>query len=191
MAQEIKEKAFELRSQGYSYRDINKMLGISKGSLNYWFSKEGKDKQKKRTNMYRQNPEMKYRIKIQKAGFNVKDIDNKSLIKYILKYKSFCYICGEKIDIFNEKHDLDHFYPKSKGGNNSLDNMHPTHSDCNFMKGSMEINNFLQKIKKVYEYQNLVAYKIGKNVISINNKNVKKYIDGNFNLHKPILPIKK
>ena len=47
MAQEIKEKAFELRSQGYSYRDINKILGISKGSLNYWFSKDGREKQKK------------------------------------------------------------------------------------------------------------------------------------------------
>ena len=49
MTQEIKDKAFQLRSQGFSYRDIHTTLGVSKGSLNYWFSKDGREKTKQRT----------------------------------------------------------------------------------------------------------------------------------------------
>ena len=196
MTKELKDKAFQLRyGCKYSYGDIYKELNISKGTLNYWFSKDGREKQKQRTKKYRQNSKIKYKRKIQRAGFNVKGIDVKYLIEYVLKYKSFCHICGEKIDILNEKHDLDHIYPKkSKICDPSLiptlDNMHPTHSNCNFMKGKMEVRDFLKRVKKIYEYQNTIAYKFGKDIISINDRNLQQYKKGNFILHKSILPVK-
>lgn len=149
---EIQYQAFKMREQGYSYRRINKELGISKGTLNYWFSKDGKEKQKKRTKQYRQKPESRFRRKVQRAGFDIKGMSTQDLIEHTSK-KAFCYICGDKLDILHDTYDLDHIYPKSQGINNNLSNMHPTHANCNYMKGKMLFTDFLKRAKKILNYQ--------------------------------------
>tara|TARA_R110001599_G_C11839612_1_gene619269 strand:+ start:11 stop:541 length:531 start_codon:yes stop_codon:yes gene_type:complete len=150
MTQEIKDKAFQLRSQGFSYRDIHSILGVSKGSLNYWFSKDGREKTKQRTKKYRKSPKTKFRTKVRRY-FDLTGITTKQLLKYMEK-KSFCHICGDNIDILNEEYHIDHITPRAKGGSNKLSNMHPAHKDCNYMKGEMYLNDFLILLEKVYNY---------------------------------------
>ena len=152
MNKELRDRAFQLRFNcNYSYRDIQKELNISKGTLSYWFSEESRKNQKKRTKKYRQSPESRLRRKLSRE-FDITDISTKQLIAHI-KRKSFCHICGDDIDIFNQTFDLDHIKPKSKGGSNRLSNMHPAHSNCNYMKGKMHFEDFLKRVEKVYKYQ--------------------------------------
>lgn len=45
-----------------------------------------------------------------------------------------CGICGKPIK-FGEEYELDHIYPVSKNGSNTLDNLHVIHKSCNRRKG--------------------------------------------------------
>lgn len=45
-----------------------------------------------------------------------------------------CGICGKPIK-FGEEYELDHIYPVSKGGSDTLDNLHVVHKSCNRKKG--------------------------------------------------------
>jgi hypothetical protein len=50
---EKKAAIFKLREDGWSFRQIEKEIGISKSSLSYWFSKGQKEKTLKRGRKYR------------------------------------------------------------------------------------------------------------------------------------------
>jgi len=143
----IKSEAFYLRSQGYSYREINKKLNIAKSTLNDWFSKDGRQKTIKRNTSLIS----RFRRKVSRAGFKIKGISTVDLINQ-LKDRNFCYLCGEKIDLFNDKYDLDHIHPKSKGGNNKLKNLHPSCSDCNYLKGNLSLDDLFIKIEQIQKF---------------------------------------
>lgn len=49
-----------------------------------------------------------------------------------------CGICGEPIK-FNDPSEIDHIYPLSKGGSDSLENLHMVHKLCNRRKGGRKI----------------------------------------------------
>ena len=192
MTQELKDRAFQLRyGCKYSYGDIHKELNISKGTLNYWFSKDGREKQKQRTKQYRQNPENKLRRKILSAGF---DLTNISTTKLVKKYKiTQCYICGLKINTLKEYCHIDHIHPKSKGGSVSLDNMAIVHKECNIMKSDLELNDFINKIELIYNYQKInktLSFLMGlynhpkTNKIKIDNLFYEIYTERKFDLKK-------
>lgn len=65
----------------------------------------------------------------------------------------YCYLCGEKIDIDNMA--IDHVVPKSGGGENNTNNARCCCFVCNQMKGSMSLDEFVSKIKKIYTFRNL------------------------------------
>lgn len=46
-----------------------------------------------------------------------------------------CYICGGKLD---EKWNVDHVLARALGGRSTMDNLRPTHPQCNEWKGRLE-----------------------------------------------------
>lgn len=143
----LKSEAFELRANGYSYRQINKKLGIAKSTLNDWFSPDGRQKTLKRN----ASLTARFRRKVSRAGFKIKGVSTFDLVER-LKNRNFCYLCGNKIDLFIDKYDLDHVQPKSKGGNSQIKNLHPACSDCNYLKGNLSLDDLFVKIKEIEKF---------------------------------------
>jgi 5-methylcytosine-specific restriction endonuclease McrA len=62
------------------------------------------------------------------------------------KYGNLCHICQNPIDLsaprqcgkpgWDNGFHIDHLYPLSKGGTDSLDNVRPAHGRCNVIKGA-------------------------------------------------------
>lgn len=51
---------------------------------------------------------------------------------------TICGICGKPIE-FGDKYEIDHIYPVSRGGSNSLGNLQVVHKNCNRIKGGKKI----------------------------------------------------
>ena len=151
----LKSEAYELRANGYSYRQINKKLGIAKSTLNDWFSPDGRQKTLKRN----ASLTARFRRKVSRAGFNIKGVSTNDLVDQ-LKNRNFCYLCGNDIDLFKDRYDLDHIQPKSKGGNNQLRNLHPSCSDCNYLKGNLSLDLLYAKIVEIrqFAFKNNIEY---------------------------------
>lgn len=61
-----------------------------------------------------------------------------------------CYLTGESIDLNNtESYNLDHIIPRSKGGNNSLENCGLASKIANHAKCDLHVNDFIELCKKV------------------------------------------
>lgn len=67
------------------------------------------------------------------------------------KQNGKCAMCGQKIQYINAT--VDHVIPISKGGKNSVDNMEVMCYVCNQMKRDQFKDDFLEHIRKIYEYQ--------------------------------------
>ena len=97
------------------------------------FSRERKYKEKKR----RYNTPM----------FTVKDLEEK------IGDNPTCYLTGRKIDLNKSRsYHLDHVTPKSKGGDDSLDNCQIACREVNMAKNDMSYDEFIQLCKEVLEH---------------------------------------
>lgn len=64
-----------------------------------------------------------------------------------------CYICGQLIEK-REDAELDHIIPRTKGGDNTLDNLAWAHRTCNRMKHNFTLTEFLEQAKSILEHLN-------------------------------------
>lgn len=67
-------------------------------------------------------------------------------------YNGICWLCEQPVDIL--RFSIDHVIPVSKGGRNTLENLRPSHKDCNSIKASHEIKSsyeFYQFLKRPYK----------------------------------------
>ena len=88
--------------------------------------------------------------------FKVKDLEKK------LKDNPYCYLTGSKININeSQTYSLDHIVPKSRGGNNSLENCGLTTRMANQMKSNQTVEELIENCKKILETK---GYKITKGV---------------------------
>lgn len=55
-------------------------------------------------------------------------------IESIKDWEIYCSLCKEPMPY--KKASIDHVIPRSRGGNNSLDNLKLAHRDCNSRKGN-------------------------------------------------------
>lgn len=55
-------------------------------------------------------------------------------------YGNVCHLCG-----LPGATTADHVLPRSRGGDNSIDNLRPAHKSCNFSRGNMSIEEWKRK----------------------------------------------
>lgn len=80
----------------------------------------------------------KWKCDIKASGSNgrFKDKLSKDAIYQVLQISEFrCVYCRRELD--PNKWHLDHYLPKARGGKNTIDNICPSCSDCNMMKGAL------------------------------------------------------
>lgn len=105
--------------------------------------------------------------KFQKRDNTVKGTINKDIITtftwedVLIKFgeTTYCYLSGEKINLFENNYNLDHIIPVSRGGDNSLNNLGITHKVANTMKSDLTPDELIEWCKKILEFNN---YKIEK-----------------------------
>ena len=184
----LKEKILQLRGAGYTYDQIVKELGCSKGTVSYHCGVGQKEKTLHRTRELRK----KYHpFKRKIEGFSTIFISNskvssklsvqkliqKKIYNFVakdrkMKYHRYqspeftiedvldkfgdtpkCYLTGQHIDINKPStYHFDHIIPRSRGGDNSLDNLGICTKKANEAKGDMTPDEFLNLCKQVISH---------------------------------------
>ncbi len=170
-----KDQIIKLRLDGKSYDEIQKELGCSKGTIAYHCGEGQKEKYANSRRKNRATIIGKLRRKIDnfklstrlilKKIQNGKDkfyrgdepnIDLKDcnftlddILKKIEEYP-FCYLTGRPIDIDNpDSISFDHVIPRSKGGDNSFDNLKISCIEANYSKRDLFLEEYIQLCKEV------------------------------------------
>lgn len=182
------KKIIELYDKGFSYREIEKKLGCSKGLISYHCGTGQKEKTLNNQRRDRKNNVLKTKIKrfqhypskiskneesirkrIEdilknkirgfcltekvkgryarcKTTFKVKDLIDK------IESNPVCYLTGRPINLEEGRsYHLDHIIPRSKGGDNSLDNCGLACKVANQAKTDMTLEEFVNLCREVVE----------------------------------------
>lgn len=158
----IKNKIIQLRNEGKSYRQIEKILGCSKGLISYHCGNGQKEKYKERKRHHSKtlngilkrkkdnycciNGNRKSPGKRVECSFSSEEFKNK------LEENPICYLTGRKIDLLQPKtYQCNHIVPVSKGGLSELSNLGLACKDANYAKGNLSLSEFIQLCKEVLE----------------------------------------
>ena len=112
-----------------------------------WYNNNRDVKLEKNKNWDKNNPDKKRYYARKRRALKNNAISDKYLDSDILlKYGSDCYICKNAIDLsaprsigskgWEKSFHIDHVVPLSKGGNDTIENVRPSHGLCNLKKGS-------------------------------------------------------
>lgn len=182
------EKILELYEKGFSYREIESVLGCSKGSVSYHCGTGQKEKTLSNQRRNRKSDILKakvqrfvgsppkkqkskeedYRaiekileVKLNQFSLTGKRKDKSVKCKRMFNVKQFikkigddpvCYLTGRPINLNEGKsYHLDHIVPKSKGGDNSLENCGLACKAANQAKNDMNLEEFIQLCREVIE----------------------------------------
>lgn len=85
------------------------------------------------------------------------------------KYNFKCAYCGDLLEY--EDMQVDHIFPKDRGGSNEINNLNPSCRTCNFYKSTFDIEEFRNQMKTLIQrlrkpFINRLAEKYG--IIKIN-----------------------
>ena len=156
----MKEKIIQLKNEGKSYREIEKILGCSKGTISYHCGKGQKEKTELRKRKYLKT--LNGILKRKKDNFSFikgnRDCPGKRVglefsskeFKNKLVSNSICYLTGRKIDLWRPNtYQCDHIIPVSKGGKSELGNLGLTCKEANLAKSDMVLDEFILLCKEV------------------------------------------
>lgn len=121
-------------------------------------------------------------IKAHSANQRYKDtyLSKEDVYDMLNRFDFKCFYCGDEIK--PKDWQLDHFYPKSKGGKNTLENITCTCRWCNKLKNDMDGFAFIEKCKNIHQSNFL-----SKNNLDVyNHETDKKYKKLGKKLKEPI-----
>jgi len=178
----MKEKIKELRNEGKSYSEIKRILNCSKGTISYYCGDGQKEKSRMRlkklrneniiiqkvdnfkfSRKYKNIKESLRRFQKREGNeynknieetFNWKDVLNK------FGEDTFCYLTGEKINLYEDTYSFDHIIPQSRGGDNSIENLGVTIKKINTMKTDMTPDELIEACIKILKFNNYSVEKI-------------------------------
>ena len=156
----MRDKIIQMRETGASYRDIQKELGCSIGTVSYYCGTGQKEKainrlrknkrslngilKRKKDNFSFSNGNRKRIGKRESLSFSSKEFKDK------LVSNPTCYLTGRKIDLLQPKtYQCDHIIPVSKGGTNDLDNLGLACKDANQSKTDLTHDEYIRICKEV------------------------------------------
>lgn len=165
----MKEQILKLRSEGLTYSQIQDLLGCSKSTISFHCSKGGKARVAARIQKNRKKDPLRKKVhafaerKVYEKiyNFNGKAIKDAKFTKEDLLNKignnPTCAITGVPIDLSKpETYSLDHIIPRSRGGENSLDNCQIVTRQVNMAKSDLTTEEFVLLCKQVVE-QNIAS----------------------------------
>jgi len=174
-----KLKILELRSQGKTYREIEKELGCSKSTIAYHCNQEVKKKshqrnQKRRnlnplyqkTDHFSQKSKKLYHKALRfhkktESSFAKQDFSWQKVLE-TYGWNTKCYLTGRQLDLKDSmSYHFDHKIPISKGGDNSFSNLGIACKDANQAKSDMLIDDFIILCRDVLVHH---GYKVEKHV---------------------------
>lgn len=183
------DQILELRKLGKSYQQIANKLGCSPSTPAYYLSPGQKERcvanNKKRRHKHPYTLKLESfkqerikLIKTIKSTSTILSLLRKKIINFNRKNnmnnKNFtiedllnkfgenpkCYLTGESIDIYKPRtYQFDHIIPRSRGGQNTLDNLGICTKKANIAKSNMTPDEFINLCKLVLENN---GYKINK-----------------------------
>lgn len=181
----MKEEILKLREEGKTYNEIVEIVGCAKSTVAYYcgVGQKGKaiarQRRRRKNNLIQKVERFRERSKSTKnfvesvRKFNKRDnsIDHKvnreidfsfNYVDVLNKYgeETFCYLSGEPINLCEDRYQLDHIVPHSKGGSNGLENLGITTEEANQMKGSLNKEELFSWCKKILEFNSYEVTKI-------------------------------
>lgn len=175
-----KEDILRLRSEGKSYREIEKVLGCSKSLISYHCGdgsekRRASERNKKRPILHRKISTFKCKgsaksLSNKLKGFKrhtkgarykkhekVNNISKNYTIKDVIDKISsnpICYLTGKKIDLEDgASYHLDHIVPTCKGGTNDLDNLGICIAEANQAKGSLLLEELFELCESILAFR--------------------------------------
>lgn len=181
---EVSEKILNLRSLGMTYNEISKSIPCSKGLISYYLGQDQRAKTVERTRKKRVShpyvskrekfleqtkpstpklnlkwtKQMKNKIEdfcrtdsSHKATFTLEDI--------IARYgeNPTCYLTGLPINIYEPKtYHFDHILPRSRGGDNSIENLGICTKRANLAKNDMTEDELIEFCKSVLKHKGII-----------------------------------
>ena len=167
----MKDEIIRLRNEGKSYREIQKILKCSKGTISYYCGVGQKEKSDNRRRGYRKT--LRGILKRKKDNFSFINGNRNCPQKRVglefsskefsdkLESNPHCYLTGRKIDLLSPKtYQCDHMIPVSKGGQSTLDNLGLACKDANQAKSDMTLDDFVSLCKDVLTHRGYQIKKI-------------------------------
>ena len=178
---DIREKIFCLREEGLTYDEIASIVCCNKGTVCYHLNSTQKQKSQERQIRSRQKNHISGRIFCFKKPYQAKNrkgfLQNirqktrkfktrggEAVSNYDYGYKEVleklgdspkCYLTGVPIDLSKSStYSFDHIIPRSRGGNNSLENLGLCLREVNNAKSDMTPEEFISLCKKIVDYNN-------------------------------------
>lgn len=150
-----RNKILELRNEGKSYREIEKILGCSRSVIAYHCEPRIREKSAARTREFRKNNVLLTKIRRFKRQKNRQgqivgggSFSYDDAMRKIQDQK--CYLTGRFVDFSQAKsYHLDHIVPVSKGGQRNIDNLGLTCKEANQAKGDLMLDEFIDLCKDV------------------------------------------
>lgn len=187
LAQEI----LDLRDQGRTYNQIVDELGCSKSTVSYHVAADQKSKTYtrnlknrvanplvKKLNQFR-DPTRKSEVSVRSSVPVEKALRDKvgDYQKVAKKYNTefstkdllgkigedpTCYLSGRKIDLSDtSSYHLDHIEPRSKGGDNSLENLGLAEKHANLAKSNLSVDELLRLCEDILRNNGYTVTKSG------------------------------
>ena len=159
----MKERILQLRSEGKSYRVIQREVGCSRSLISYHCGPGQKEKYKTRG---QNNPKKKlysvldrYKTASNRLKYGIKTFQSKgkevtqrfTVADVLLKFgkTTTCYLTGTSINLLEDEYHLDHIVPLSRGGESTLENLGITIPEANMGKSGLSVEEFIELCKKV------------------------------------------